>query len=97
MNIWNLLFSAINALIATVIIPMLGTPDSAGIDFIGALDGAVWVVLELAWAALSTFNLVIPGACLFGVLNMLLLRSAIKTFAWIIGLLRTIPVLGRWI
>lgn len=97
MNIWLYLFAAIEYLIQQVIVPMFGLTPSSNVSLISVMDTGTITVLELAWAALSTFNLIIPGICLAIVLFLWGFRVTIKLFAFIVNVIRMIPVLGRWV
>lgn len=97
MNIWLYLFAAIQYLIQQVIVPMFGLTPSSSISLISVMDTGVFTVLELAWVALSTFNLIIPGVCLAIILFLWGFRVSIKLFAYVVYVVRLIPVLGRWV
>lgn len=97
MNIWFFLFAAVQYLIQQVIVPMFGLTPSSSVSMLSVMDTGTFTVLELAWVALSTFNLVIPGVCLAIILFLWGFRITLRLFAYIVYVVRLIPVLGRWI
>lgn len=96
-NFWNYLLDALFQLVIWLCEAILSKVQISTIDFDNMFVASITMIFQMAWVALSTFDLTIVGTALAISLALWSFRVQAKIAALIGTILRMISILGGFI